>query len=381
MASGSDHLNDLTDRLLETNFLEGEDLIDRVPLSIGRYRIARVLGEGASGRVYLADDPRIGRQVAIKVLQPGVARDPEKFEQQIRLEASLQHENIVSIYDAGCVEGRPYFVMQYVGERTLADASLDLPGAVAVLCSVARACGVAHTRGIIHRDLKPANIVLADEQPAAIAKRENSVSRAVVADFGLARLLDASATQSGRIAGTPAYMAPEQASHGTASPHTDIYALGVMLYEQLTGRLPFHGESLAEMTENLLETDPPLPRTICPGIPERLEQITLRAMARDPQDRHGSAEELARDLESWLGAQDGSVPADHHDENFRRSRWTASGKAAVATALLTVMVLLTAWLMTQEQRTAAGDAVSFGVTEPATTGQYQNSRRSFYVPR
>ncbi len=374
MASGSDHLNDLTERLLETNFLAGEDLIDRVPLSIGRYRIARVLGEGASGRVYLAHDPRIGRQVAIKVLQPGVARDPDKFERQIRLEASLQHENIVSIYDAGCVEGRPYFVMQYVGERSLADASLDLPGAVAVLCSVARACGAAHAHGIIHRDLKPANIVLADEQPAATAKRENPVSRAVVADFGLARLLDASATQSGRIAGTPAYMAPEQALHGTASPQTDIYALGVMLYEQLTGRLPFHGESLAEMIENLLETDPPLPRTICPEIPERLEQITLRAMARDPQDRYELADELARDLESWLGAQDGSVPASHHDENFRWSRLTASRKAAAATVLLTVMVLLTAWFLTQERRTAAVGAVNSGVRVSELTGQYQKQQ-------
>ncbi|MBP60519.1 MAG: hypothetical protein CMJ62_03235 [Planctomycetaceae bacterium] len=374
VAGGSDHLNDLTERLLETNFLEGEDLIDRVPLSIGRYRIARVLGEGASGRVYLAHDPRIGRKVAIKVLQPGAARDPDKFERQIRLEASLQHENIVSIYDAGCLEGRPYFVMQFVGERTLADATLDLPAAVAALCSVARACGVAHARGIIHRDLKPANIVLADEQPAATTKGENPLSRAVVADFGLARLLDTSATQSGRVAGTPAYMAPEQALHGTASPQTDIYAVGVMLYEQLTGRLPFHGESLAEMTENLLATDPPLPRTVCLDIPGKLEQVTLRAMARDPQARYGSAEELARDLESWLGAQDGSVTAGHRDGNFTRSPWTVGGKAAAVTALLTVVVLLTAWFSRQERRAAAGDAVNSGVTEQAGTGQYQEQQ-------
>ncbi|MHC4607123.1 MAG: serine/threonine-protein kinase, partial [Planctomycetota bacterium] len=165
--------HDLATQILSKGMLSGEDLVDETPEKFGRYRIVRKLGEGGSGRVYLAHDPDLGRDVAIKILDRAAAEHLERFRREMEILAALKHPNIVTIHDAGTQEGRPYFAMEYVGEKSLQGADLDLRGKVRIMEEVARACHAAHEKGIIHRDLKPANILLGE--------------RPVVADFGVAK--------------------------------------------------------------------------------------------------------------------------------------------------------------------------------------------------
>ena len=329
-------LSTLAELLLEKELISGDDLIEEVPESIGRYKVIGVLGEGASGRVFLAHDERIGRKVAIKVLQPGVARDPIKFEQQIRLEASVQHEHIAAMYDAGRFDGRPYFVMQFGGSQTLASRQFHLNEAVRILRAVARACAAAHARGIIHRDLKPANILISDESPGV--HREHPW--AVVADFGLACLLEFNAEETtGGIAGTPAYMAPEQAAGGCVSPQSDIYALGVMLYEQATGVHPFRSCGELESDASQSKPHPLPPRSLRRSLPAEIERITLKAMASEKQDRYRSADEMADDLDRFLaGPQSFYSPPQG-----AASLWQSAAKSTAFMLLLVTCIALTSF--------------------------------------
>ena len=321
----------LAELLLEKALISADDLIEDVPESIGRYTVIGVLGEGASSRVFLAHDERIGRKVAIKLLQPGVARDPVKFEQQIRLEASVQHEHIVAMYDAGCFDGRPYLVMQFGGSQTLASKQFHLTEAVIILRAVARACAAAHARGIIHRDLKPANILISDESPGV--HREHPW--AVVADFGLACLLEPNTEEKmGGIAGTPAYMAPEQAANGCVSPQSDIYALGVMLYEQATGVHPFReiGNSRSGVSQSALTPLPP--RSLEKSLPVELERISLKAMADDKQDRYRSADEMADDLDRYLAGPKRFYPLPQGAESL----WRCATKSIAFMLVLATLI-------------------------------------------
>ncbi|MGH7341559.1 MAG: serine/threonine-protein kinase, partial [Candidatus Rokuibacteriota bacterium] len=240
----------MADRLLGDGGLKGGDLSEPPPTQFGRYLIVRELGLGGGGRVYLARDPELGRQVAVKILDRGIAADLERFRREMAILAALRHPNIVTIPDAGTEDGRPYYAMEYAEGRTLAEARPPLPEAVAILEAVALACHAAHEKGIVHRDLKPGNILLAE--------------RPLVADFGIAKVMDAELTETGQTLGTPSYMSPEQAEGREVDPRSDVYSLGVILYELMTGRRPFTGSGALDIARKIAQEEPPAPRSLNP---------------------------------------------------------------------------------------------------------------------
>ena len=249
----------------------------------GRYRVVRVLGDGAMGKVVLAQDGELDRAVAVKVLDEQLAQDPSfraRFSREARVAASLSHPNIVTVFDVGEAEGRPYIVMEYIEGRTL-DARLrdegPLPAdeVVRIGRQVAEGLEAAHANGLVHRDLKPSNLIERDDGTVKIA------------DFGIARSLDATAlTEEGSIVGTAAYLAPEQAEGGTVSHQTDLFALGVVLYELLTGRQPWKVDSLAALAARRQAPTPDAP----PGTPEGLRLAIERSLEPEPADRPSAAE-------------------------------------------------------------------------------------------
>ncbi len=275
----------LASRVLEAGLLKGGDLLEAAPTRFGRYEILREIGQGGGGRVYLARDPELGREVAVKILDRGSFAQPERFRREMGILAALRHPNIVPVFDAGSHDGRPYYAMEYAGDRSLAGTKLPLPEFTRVLEQVALACHAAHEKGIVHRDLKPANILLSD--------------RPLVADFGIAKTADADLTETGQTLGTPHYMSPEQAEGREVDARTDVYSLGVLLYEALAGRRPFSGTGALEIARKVAHEEPPRPRAVDPGAPRDLEIVTLRAMAKRPKDRYPTARAFAEDLAAW----------------------------------------------------------------------------------
>ena len=260
----------------------------------GRYELLRPLGQGGMAKVYLAHDGLLGRDVALKVLREQYAEDEgfvERFEREARNAAALSHPNVVQIHDRGCSEdGHYYIVMEYVPGGTLkehvrAEGPLGFEKAAGLAAQIAGALGAAHERGVVHRDVKQQNVLLAEG------------GRAKVADFGIALAASAaSISRSSLILGTPNYMSPEQAQGEPVGPASDLYSLGVVLYEMLTGRVPFQAETpLAVAMKHVNETAPS-PREANPDVPEALDAITLRLLSKDPKDRHASAEDLIEDL-------------------------------------------------------------------------------------
>jgi serine/threonine-protein kinase len=259
----------------------------------GRYRLGPVIGRGAMAEVRSGDDLRLGRAVAVKLLHSSLAIDPaarRRFEEEARAAARLTDPNVVAIYDTGEHDGRPYIVMELLPGRTLHDELLDgplsEPRAREVVGHVLRALGAAHAAGVIHRDIKPANILLT---PSGEAK---------VADFGIAKVVESSdLTATGLVLGTPSYLAPEcVAGHG-ATTASDLYAVGVVLYEALSGRRPFTGDTPLAVCHAIgTETPPPL-EVLRPELSAPLTAVVARAMARDPQDRYASADEMLAALE------------------------------------------------------------------------------------
>ncbi len=270
-----------------------------IPAKIGRFDVRAVLGEGAFGLVYLGFDRELEREVAIKVPKPeGFTPEfREAFLKENRLAAIVHHANICPIYEVGTDGMVPYIVMRFVAGGTLAGLlkrlATPMPprNAVAIARKLAMGLAAAHTQKIVHRDLKPAN-VLYDE-----ANRE-----VLIADFGLARLIDqASASSAGVPKGTPAYMSPEQA-RGQAhaiGPHSDVYSLGVMLYEMVTGRVPFDG-SVWEVMRDHCETPPRPPSVVRPGLDLGVNALCLKAMAKNPADRYRTAKDFAAALSDYL---------------------------------------------------------------------------------
>jgi len=319
----------MADRLLADGGLKGADLAEAPPTRFGRYVIVRELGLGGGGRVYLAKDPELGRQVAIKILDRGIAADLERFRREMEILAALRHPNIVTIHDAGTEDGRPYYAMEYAEGRSLAEAKPPLPEGAAILEAVALACHAAHEKGIVHRDLKPANILLAE--------------RPVVADFGIAKVKDAGLTETGQTLGTPYYMSPEQADGRDVDPRSDVYSLGVILYELMTGRRPFTGTGAFEIARKVLNEDPPAPRSVDPRLPRDLEIVALRAMAKRPGDRYPTAREFAEDLRAWREGRPISARAPTLREKIvsaarRRPRLAAA--LAVALPLLVLVAVV-----------------------------------------
>ena len=242
--------------------------------------------------VYLAEDERLGRQVAVKVLKARLAADAE-FVERFRIEAqaaaSLNHPSIVAVYDRGTAEGTTYIAMEYVRGETLKqrlrrDGALPPDEAVPIALAVLSALGAAHARAIVHRDVTSYNVML-DEG-----------GRVVVTDFGIARMGDSALTRTGAMMGTSSYLSPEQAQGRTADERSDLYSLGVVLYEMLTGRVPFRGETDVAVAMQHVSTAPPNPRTLAPGVSEALAAVAMRALSKNPDDRYQTAEEFAAAL-------------------------------------------------------------------------------------
>ena len=283
-----------------------------VPAEFGRYRILRMLGAGAMGTVYLAEDTLLHRQVAIKIPQLGDQRDAsrlERFFREARLAATLSHPNLCPIHDIGEHGGTHFISMAFVSGKSLAELlksgkPISERSAASVVRKLALALHEAHQRGVIHRDLKPANIMI-DQR-----------GEPIVMDFGLARQSrgtdQAQITQSGAILGTPAYMSPEQvqgASSAVGAP-ADIYALGVIFYQLLCRRLPYEG-SVVSVLAQIATQAPAAPSTYRAGVNHELEAICLKALARDPADRYGSMADLAAALAEYL-KRSKEVPATPH---------------------------------------------------------------------
>jgi hypothetical protein len=276
---------------------------------LGRFRIRRELGRGGFGIVFLAEDPRLGREVALKVPRPELAGEPglrQRFLREAHSAAALDHPNVASVYEAGEAEGLCYIASAYCPGGNLAAWLRRQPGpvplrqAASLAATLAGAMQHAHERGVLHRDLKPSNILLA--APLGEASELEFVPK--VTDFGLAKLLEGvdDDTTSGLLLGTPAYMAPEQAEGRTKSVGvaTDVYAVGVILYELLTGRTPFHGPSLIMTLDQVRAAEPMAPRVLRPDVPLDLEVICLKCLQKSPRDRYASASALASDLHRFL---------------------------------------------------------------------------------
>jgi eukaryotic-like serine/threonine-protein kinase len=266
----------------------------------GRYRILRKLGSGGMANVYLAEDEELGRRVAIKILNERYAGDDlfiERFRREAKSAAGLSHPNIVSIYDRGEAEGTYYIAMEVIEGRSLKElimthGALPIDTAIGYAKQLLEALRFAHRHGIIHRDIKPHNVLVsADQQVKA------NEPRLKVTDFGIARHGASQMTEAGSIMGTAQYLSPEQARGAPVTAASDLYSAGVVLYEMLTGKVPFTGDSAIEIAMKHVNELPRPPSSLRPEIPPELDQIVLRALAKDPADRYQTAEEFIEDLE------------------------------------------------------------------------------------
>lgn len=266
----------------------------------GRYVIERPLAEGGMADVYLARDLELERPVAVKALSPALARDAglrERFVREARMAAALQHPNVVTVFDTGEHEGRPFIVMEFVEGVTLADrlrTERRLPPAEVVALALQVCAGLehAHAAGLVHRDVKPGNLLL----------REDGTAK--VADFGIASAAAMTRlTDAGTILGTAAYLAPEQAAGEPVTPAADVYSLGAVLYEALTGEPPFRFRSLPELvTKQQAGAIRPIGE-LAPEVPEPLAAVVMRCLSVDPTARPASAAELAIELEGGLAGE------------------------------------------------------------------------------
>lgn len=324
---------------------------------IAGYEILAELGRGGMGVVYKARHKRLKRIVALKMIRAGELAGEEhiaRFAAEAEAVAALQHPGIVQLFEIGEYEGYPFFSMEYVDGPSLAQQlARDLPPpkhAAALVARLADAVHFAHRRGIVHRDLKPANILLAEStadagDTATYPGNSGSTplgSNAKIADFGLAKQLqhDSGLTVSGAVMGTPSYMAPEQASGhlDAVGPATDVYSLGAVLYECLTGRPPFRAPSLADTLDQVRWSEPAAPSSLQAGVPRDLEVICLKCLRKNPGSRYASAADLAADLNAFLGGN--VISARPVTRSERAWRWCKRNPAVAALVAICAVVLL-----------------------------------------
>ncbi len=280
---------------------------ERMPLVCGRYELLSELGRGTSGVVYKAHDPKLDRLVALKILRPELVSLEEsgvslkqRFHQEAVAAGRLTHPAIVAVHDVGEAEGRPFMVMEYSEGGTLADLllggrPLPLADAVAIVVQVCAALDYAHRHGVVHRDIKPRNILVGP----GVTK---------VTDFGTARILGASHTQTGTMLGTPAYMSPEMVRGQAADPRSDLFSLGVVLYETLTGVNPFNAADLAAVLYRIVNTDAPSVRRHNAELPVALDRVIRRVLAKDPEARYATATDLATALRDAASSEQRTRP-------------------------------------------------------------------------
>jgi ABC-type amino acid transport substrate-binding protein len=329
------------------------EISGRGPPLVDGYEIVGELGRGGMGVVYKARQLSLGRFVALKMILAGAHASPQelaRFRREAEAAALLQHPNIVQIHEIGEQDGCPYFSLEFVDGGNLAQRVRGTPQppawAARLVETLARAVHVAHQHGIIHRDLKPANVLLTSDSVAKIT------------DFGLAKRLEGETghTRTGAILGTPSYMAPEQAGGKpqAVGPPADIYALGAILYDLLTGRPPFRTDTPVETLLEVLEREPERPRSLNPTLPRDLETICLKALAKEPRKRYASALDLADDLDRFLNGL--PIQARQANRLERLWRWCRrnpavaglSGLAAVL--LIAVSILMAGWIKMKPNR-------------------------------
>jgi serine/threonine-protein kinase len=319
---------------------------------VAGYDIQCTLGRGGMGIVYRARHLRLNRLVALKMLLAGAyarEEDRERFQREAEAVAKLRHPNVVQIYDVGDSEGRPYFTMELVEGGSLAQQLAGMPQparqVAALVASLAQGMQTAHLAGIVHRDLKPANVLLASDGTPKIS------------DFGLARSLEGGSnlTRSGAIVGTPSYMAPEQAQGKTLAlgPAVDVYALGAILYESMTGRPPFQAETATETLLKVISEDPVPPTRLNAKVPRDLEIICLKCLHKDPRRRYDSAAALAEDLQRFLQGEAIAARPEGRLERLIRFVRRRSTLAAVLTgSVLLAVALLGSGLWLHRERAA-----------------------------
>jgi serine/threonine protein kinase len=341
----------------------------------GRYRLEHHLGHGGMASVYLARDEELERSVAIKLLAESLADDQasrRRFLREARLAARLSHPNVVRVYDAGEDEGRPYIVMECVEGETLAEllarrGRLRPDEAIGLALQACRGLEHAHAEGLIHRDVKPGNLLLA---------RDGTLK---IADFGIARAAEGTAlTQAGTVLGTAAYLAPEQAAGEEVTAAADLYSLGAVLYELLTGRPPYELDSLAELAAQQRSGAIPPVRDLAPDAPPRLEETVMRCLARNPAYRPGSAAGLALEL-APEAAESATAPLRPEQKSHGRRAprlWLAFGATLVLAAVLLAVTFATGGSSPKPLRTPTVESIP-----PGTNAQQQARNLSAWLRR
>jgi len=281
--------------MIEETWPAGRRPAERAPLYYGRYELLSELGRGTSGVVYKAHDPKLDRLVAMKILRPELVSLEEsgislkqRFHQEAVAAGRLTHPAIVAVHDVGEADDRPFMVMEYIEGGTLADLMLGgrplaLADAVGIVVQVCAALDYAHRHGVVHRDIKPRNILVGP----GVTK---------VTDFGTARIVGASHTQTGTMLGTPAYMSPEMVRGQAADPRSDLFSVGVVLYETLTGVDPFNAADLAAVLYRIVNLEPPSVRHHVAELPSALDRVLRRALAKEPEARYATATDFANAL-------------------------------------------------------------------------------------
>jgi eukaryotic-like serine/threonine-protein kinase len=278
---------------------------------LGRYQVEKELGKGAMGVVYLGKDPKIGRVVAIKTMALSqefegdeLADARERFFREAETAGRLQHQNIVTIFDAGEEHDLAYIAMEFLKGKDLADACkegqlLPVPKVLSIVARVAEALAYAHKQNVVHRDIKPANIMF-----------DGATDTVKVTDFGIARITDSSKTKTGMVLGTPSFMSPEQLAGKKVDGRSDLYSLGVMLFQMLAGVLPFRGDSMAELMFKIANEEAPDIRIIRKELPESLANLVALALSKRPETRYQDGDQFSADLREVMANLSGDLGFD-----------------------------------------------------------------------